>query len=159
MMKMKITIRKAAPDDAPALAALWHEMAMFHAKQGPYWQIHRNSMKGYMPFIRDAAQAADKAVFVAECDGKPIGFILAQLANRARIFVQREHGLIVDLAVTRAFRRTGIGGQLVQRAVRWFKTKKVTRLEVRISTANPLATAFWRKMGFEPYMAMSKREI
>jgi len=30
---------------------------------------------------------------------------------------------------------------------------------VRLSTANTVATEFWRKMGFEPYMTMNKKVI
>jgi hypothetical protein len=40
-----------------------------------------------------------------------------------------------------------------------FHAKGVKTVEVRVSTANPVATYFWWKMGFEPYMTMNKREI
>ena len=156
---MKLKIRKSDPDDASVLADLWHEMAAFHAKQGAYWRIKPNCKKGYIAYMQEVAKSRDKVVFVAEDSGKPVGFILAQLSSRARIFVEKDHGLIVDLAVTKDYRREGVGAKLFHRAIRWFKTKGVKTVEVRVSIANPLATDFWRKMDFEPYMTMNKREI
>lgn len=156
---MKLRIRKAKTDDTRVLAELWHEMARFHARQGSYWRIKPNCKKGYMTYMQEVVGARDKAVFIAEGDGRPIGFVMVQLSSRARIFVEREHGLVVDLAVTKAVRRSGIGQRLFERAVRWCKSHGVKTLEVRVAASNPLATAFWRKMGFEPYMVMNKREV
>jgi hypothetical protein len=33
------------------------------------------------------------------------------------------------------------------------------RLEVRVATTNELSTAFWRKLGFEPYMESLRRPL
>jgi GNAT superfamily N-acetyltransferase len=134
-------------------------MARFHAKQGAYWRIKPNCKRGYILYMQEVAKAEDKVVFVAEDGDRPVGFILAQISKRARIFVQSEHGLIVDLAVTKDHRRNGVGERLVHRAIRWFKAKGLSSAEMRVSTANPVATAFWCKMGFEPYMTMNKKEI
>lgn len=156
---MRVIIRKSRPEDAPALADLWHEMARFHARQGSYWRLCRNSRKAYAPYLQEVARARDKAVFVARADGAPVGYVLAQLSSRARIFVEKNHGLIVDLAVTKRWRRQGVGERLFRRAVRWLKSKGVRTVEVRISTANPVSTAFWRKRGFEPYMTLNKKTV
>jgi GNAT superfamily N-acetyltransferase len=156
---MTIRIRKSRPDDAPVLADLWHEMATFHAKLDPYWRIRRDCEKGYVPYVEEVAKSKDKAVFVAHDDGKLVGFVLLHLESRARVFVEKEHGLIVDLAVTEGYRRCGIGERLVSRAVRWFKSRGVATMEVRFATANALSTAFWHKMGFEPYLVTGMKRI
>jgi len=109
--------------------------------------------------MQEVAKAQDKVVFIAEDGVMPVGFVLAQMSKRARIFVQNEHGLIVDLAVTKDYRRCGVGEKLVRQAIRWFRAKGIKTIEMRVSTANPVASAFWSKMGFEPYMTMNKREI
>jgi ribosomal protein S18 acetylase RimI-like enzyme len=134
-------------------------MARFHAKQGAYWRIKPNCKKGYVLYMQEVAKAQDKVVFIAEDGVMPVGFVLAQMSKRARIFVQNEHGLIVDLAVTKDYRRCGVGEKLVRQAIRWFRAKGIKTIEMRVSTANPVASAFWSKMGFEPYMTMNKREI
>jgi ribosomal protein S18 acetylase RimI-like enzyme len=156
---MTIRIRKSRPEDATSLADLWHEMAVFHARQDPYWRIRPGCKKGYASYIQEVAKAKDKAVFVAHNGGKIVGFILVQLASRARVFVEKDHGLIVDLAVAQAYRRQGIGEKLLARATRWFKSQGVDTIEVRVATANSVSTGFWKKMGFDPYMVMNKKRI
>jgi len=156
---MTVRIRKSQTNDAPALADLWHEMATFHARLDPYWRIRRNCKNGYIPYMQQVAKSKDKAVFVAHDDRKLVAFVLLHLESRARVFVEKEHGLIVDLAVTQAYRRSGIGEKLVSRAVRWFQSQGVETIEVRFATANPLSTAFWHKMGFEPYLVTGMKRI
>lgn len=155
---MTIRIREARLQDATAVADLWHEMAAFHARCHPLWRVRRGCKEGYAAYMQDVVRASDKAVFVA-CDGpRPVGFVLAQLDRRERVFIDRDHGLIVDLTVTEAYRRRGVGTALFGRARRWFAGRGVKRLEVRAATANPVSTAFWRKMGFEPYMTLCRRD-
>ena len=78
--------------------------------------------------------------------------------QRAWVFVHREHGLIVDLAVTRAQRRRGIGERLYRRALRWIQDQGLKTAEVHVASANAVATRFWEEMGFAPYMVMMKME-
>jgi GNAT superfamily N-acetyltransferase len=156
---MTVRIRKSRLADAPALADLWHEMATFHARLDPYWRIRPSCKKGYIPYMKEVTRSKDKAAFVAHDDGRLVGFVLLHLESRARVFVEKEHGLIVDLAVTAGYRRSGIGEKLVARAVRWFQSQGVETIEVRFATANPLSTAFWHKMGFEPYLVTGMKRI
>ncbi len=106
---MKLIIRAARSDDVPALADLWHEMAAFHARQGSYWRIKPNCKKGYRTLTQEVLKSKDKAVLIAHYGEKPVGFVLVQLSSRARIFVEKDYGLIVDLAVTKGYRRAVYG--------------------------------------------------
>jgi GNAT superfamily N-acetyltransferase len=58
----------------------------------------------------------------------------------------------MDLAVTKQWRRKGIGVQLFNAAKQWFDSSGVKRVEVRVATSNETALGFWRKLGFKPYM-------
>ena len=156
---MAVRIRESRTEDAAPLADLWHEMAVFHASADPYWRVKRNSKSRYADYMSKIVGAPDKVVYVADESGAPVGFVLAQLDIRARVFAEGDHGLIQDLAVTATCRRAGIGQQLVEKAAQWFKKKGVRTIEVRAATANRAATEFWRKMGFEQYMTVCKRRV
>lgn len=152
-------IREMRVGDAEALAGLWHEMAAYHAKCDPYWRLKRNCKGGYADYMREILGAPDKVVYVAHDGGRIVGFALAVIDKRARVFAQCRNGLIQDLAVTAKWRRRGIGRRLVRKCWEWFKGRAVRTVEVRAATANPLATAFWRRMGFEEYMAMCRKRV
>lgn len=154
-----VTIRKARVEDAPALANLWHEMVTFHARRGDYWRVRRGSKRSFHNHIADMIAEGTSGVFVAEDEGQPIGFVVAQVASRARCFVQKEHGLICDLAVAEPYRRRGVGEKLFCRAMRWIRDKGLGIAEVRVATANAVATSFWEKMGFEAYMMLLKKDL
>ena len=156
---MAIRIRKAKTEDAERMADLWHEMAMFHARLGEEWRIRRGSKPGFAKYITKVVDEREAGVFVAHDDGRIVGFVVAQAASRARIFVRKDHGLIADLAVTRAYRRRGVGEKLCRRALRWIAARGLDTAEVRFATSNPLATAFWRKMGFDTYMVMATKPV
>jgi len=156
---MNVRIRKMRVGDAGALADLWLEMVLYHAKCDPYWRVKRNSKGGYAEYMRGMLGAPDKIVYVAHEDGEIVGFVLALLDKRSRVFRQAGVGGIQDLAVTAKWRRKGIGRRLVRKVWGWFEEKGVRTVEVRAATANPLATAFWKSMGFEEYMAMCRKKV
>jgi len=134
-------------------------MASLHAKQGNYWRIKRGCARGYEEHIGRMTAEGKAGIFLAEVDGEAVGFVTAEVARRAPCFVHREHGIIGDLAVTERCRRTGIGRKLCARALRWISGQGLQVAEVRVSADNPLATGFWAKMGFRPYMSMMKLEV
>ena len=75
------------------------------------------------------------------------------------VYERREYGSITDLAVTAEFRRRGVGRRLFEAARDWFASGGLDRLEVRVATTNELSTAFWRGLGFEPYMESLRRPL
>lgn len=156
---LQTKIRKAKTEDASKLAKLWHEMALLHAKQGNYWQIKRGCAKGYQEHITEMIADNVNGIFVAEVEETIVGFIVAQVANRAKIFIHMKHGMIVDLAVTQKYRRKGIGEKLCRRALRGISNQGLCTAEIRFSVDNPLSNGFWTKMGFNPYMSMMKMEL
>lgn len=52
-------------------------------------------------------------------------------------------------------RRSGIGAKLVHEMLRLFRERGIRRVEVTAADSNEAATAFWRKMGFVPYVQKS----
>ena len=40
-----------------------------------------------------------------------------------------------------------IGGE----SIKWFRKRKIIRVELTVATSNPLSMSFWEKHGFKPY--------
>lgn len=60
-------------------------------------------------------------------------------------------GQISELVVTTSHKRKGIGRQLFQSCIGWFRSQNVQRVEVSFNVQNPEASAFWTHMGFKPF--------
>ncbi len=78
--------------------------------------------------------------FVAEENGEVVGVILA--GNDGR------RGYIYHTAVAPAYRKKGIGRQLVETALQAFENLGITKTALVVFSRNGGGNAFWEKIGF-----------
>jgi ribosomal protein S18 acetylase RimI-like enzyme len=147
-----ITIRQATLSDIPKVVDLWAEHVDFHAAYDAHFTRKQNSEEVFSNYLREQIDNPGLLLLVAESGAKIVGFLLAELGKYPPCFVQRDYVAISDIAVTKDFRRRGIGRQLLAEAMKWFASKGIDRIETRVATTNPLSTQFWRQMGFSPYI-------
>jgi ribosomal protein S18 acetylase RimI-like enzyme len=152
-------IRAATSEDVSAITALWQELMDFHQARDPLFARAADGHVRFAEFIEGRIASTTACVLVAVEPPMLVGFCLATIAKLLPLFAQPTYGAILDLAVTAAYQRQGIGQALVVEAVRWFREHQIERLEVRVSVANEVATAFWRKIGFSPYMSILSSEL
>lgn len=165
MKHEQMRIRRAAPEDRDAIVELWKEYMDFHAARDQHFARSAEGPQRFGDYLSgrivDAASCTHAAscVLVAEHNQEVVGYCLATIAKFPPVFASREYGSISDLAVAAKVRRQGIGQALVEAALRWFAERDVHRIEVRVATSNELSMAFWRKMGFAPYVEILHREL
>ncbi len=141
MPDLKLTIRRAVPDDAPAFATLMGDEAVFPGTlQLPYpteatWR-ERLSAKGTESDLQ----------LVALADGEMVG--TAGLMGIPR--VRRSHACMLGIAVIGHAQGQGVGTALMQAltdyADRW---TTFLRIELTVYADNPNAIALYEKFGFE----------
>jgi ribosomal protein S18 acetylase RimI-like enzyme len=127
-----MTIRHATPEDREALRALW-EAWQAELPDPPPWAD--TSWESNEPEL-DRALAAN-ALFVAEEDGRPVGFVSSWLESHL--------GRIGDLYVLPQARRNGTGRALLSAVVENLRARGATHLFV---SANPDALDFYERIGF-----------
>ena len=98
-------------------------------------------------------------LLVAEADGAVAGDCLVAVCRFPPVFAERDYGAVYDLAVTAALRRMGVGKRLFQSARDWCAGRGMKRMEVGIALSNPVSAGFWKKMGFDPYLAKASLEL
>ncbi len=92
--------------------------------------------------IREDLAENPEGCFVAECDGKVVGYVtttIDRLAGRGRI---------PDLAVSAAFQRRGLGRRLVTRAIEHFRSLHLAQAKIETLACNTTAEQLYRAMGF-----------
>jgi ribosomal-protein-alanine N-acetyltransferase len=102
-------------------------------------------------FFREIHDRYSKAFFVAESEGKVIGYIMCRMeggiSNFGLRWVRRGH--IVSIAVLPDFRRQGIASELVNNSMKALRTEynaKEVILEVRVT--NLAAIKLYDQLGF-----------
>ena len=158
-MKKQIKIKKAVQRDIPAMFELCKEMIDFHKERDKFFTLRAGADKKWFKFITGHISSKKSTVLVAEHNGRLVGHCLAFISEYPPVLTTKRYGLFQELAVTADYRRSGIGQRLVDEMLKWFRKRRIKRLEVRVSVFNEISTAFWRKMGFKPYLETLCLEI
>jgi ribosomal protein S18 acetylase RimI-like enzyme len=137
-----VKVERATTEDIEELANIYLEG---YAGLEEYSYTHREDVLAYLNWLfrRDVA-----GVFVAEVDGKKVGFVAAD----GNWFSKREGkvvGAIHELVVLPEYRNRGIGKKLLEKALEYFKERGLPLAELWVGDENIRAIEFYKKHGFE----------
>ena len=154
---MDFRIRPATIDDVSSIIPLWKELSVLHERLDKSFELSSDAETHYFSYLHTILESQKKNetfLFVAEInDTKKIaGYIMGVRAKNPPVFKIKEFGSIYDICVTEQFRRQDIGMNLVSEVKKWCKNQGIERVEMSAAPTNPAAIAFWKNMGFTPYM-------
>lgn len=152
-------IREAKRQDIASVTALWEAMMAFHGERDPRFRFTVNAPREFERHLTAVLRSFSAKVYVAEAEGQVVGYILGEMHQRKPIYPVGNYGFISDISVQEAWRRHGIGQALVGTLMRWFRHEGATVIELFVSTANPVSTAFWEKMGFGDYLRLLRFDM
>jgi len=151
-----VTHRRATPDDLDAVASLWTDLTAHHAPLDPALRMRAGAASEIRELLRAMLRDPDEATWLAwsggDAAGPPTGLCTARVELAPPILEETLRGEICDLYVSPAARRRGLGRALVAEARAWLEGRGARRIEVRVSPRNAEAQAFWRGLGFAPFM-------
>jgi ribosomal protein S18 acetylase RimI-like enzyme len=153
------TVRAARRADVSAVAALWVELVRAHAALDPALALEPGAADALEREVARALGDADAAVWVAEQDGRVVGFASARLERASSLAVERARVEITEIAVVPEARRRGIGRALAEAAVGWARRQRVARIEVRVAAGNAAGQGFWRALGYAPFVDVLSRRL
>ena len=143
-------IRAARPDDYGQLCALFDELDEFHRMRRPEFFRSFDGPARPREQIERWCDGPESALLVAEEEGALSG--LAVLLTRAPSefsgAVPRKVIVIDNLVVTASRRGRGIGGDLLDAAMGWARTRHATHVELGVHDVNREALRFYRRNGF-----------
>ena len=137
--EVNIIVRNATLSDLPSIIMINRETL---PENYPEW------------FFREHLEKWGKAFYVAEIEGRIVGYIMSRIEEGAaffkEIFTLIRKGHIVSVAVLKEYRRMGIGTMLMIKAMESMKNIyncSEVYLEVRVS--NTPAINLYQKLGFK----------
>jgi ribosomal-protein-alanine acetyltransferase len=120
-----LAIRKLARSDVPAVFAILRE-----SPEAALW-----SSESLLQLA-----SADPAAWVVELNGVLVGFLIGRSAA--------DEFEILNMAVSRAHRRSGIGSNLLECALEFSRTSGSARASLEVRASNAPALALYARHGF-----------
>ena len=154
-----ITVRNATQDDISRVVGLWEELMDFHVVRDGRFARAADGAERFRDYVTERLSDEASRLLVAEADGVVAGYCLVAVCRFPPVFAERDYVAVYDLAVTAALRRKGVGERLFQSARDWCAERGMKRIEVGIALSNPVSSGFWRKMGFDPYLAKASLDL
>jgi len=152
-------IRRATPRDLDQLTALWRAINAHHSHIDPLFTERSEAGDEVREMLRGQLADPDAVFFVCERAGELVGFCAARIDRAPPILVEVERAQITDLYVVESLRRHGLARALVATALDWVRTRRATRVEVRVATRNREGQAFWRALGFDDLLDVLHRRL
>lgn len=143
--RMEWLIRQAEPADADALHRF--TTALFEERLAVlYSRAAAPSLTQQQAFIEKMAAAPRSALFVALARGGEVAGILDFHAEQRP---ETAHGGQFGMSVARAFRRQGVGRDLLDALCAWAGDAGVVRVELQVFETNIPAIRLYERAGFE----------
>ncbi len=152
-------VRRAKRSDIDGIVGVWKEHMDFHGDIYPLFARSADGHERFAEFLSEHWNDDDWGLFVADEEGRVVGYCLATILDYPPVFDLKSFGFIQDMAVSAEYRRRGIGTRLLERLVLWFKERGVRRIELQALIGNEVSQSFWRKRGFTPYLNRFARNM
>ena len=108
-------------------------------------EIEKVSFPNRKPFSEDyfgkLYQKYPEGFMVAEDKGKILGYAIGE--------VQKDCGKIISIAVYPIYRKKGIGKELANFLIEYFKKKNLKKISLQVRKNNLAAISFYKNLGFQ----------
>jgi GNAT superfamily N-acetyltransferase len=145
------TVRQAGPADAAAVAPLFDAYRQFY-QQPPDPALART-------FIAQRLERGESVIFLAERDGRPIGFVQLYPLFSSTAARPRRLWLLNDLYVAADARQGGVGRALMARARRHAEETGACGLELATARTNTVAQSLYESLGWRLDDAFLRYEL
>lgn len=152
-------IREARREDVKHIAALNQELNDYHLKFDDYYRLRPNLEDIVTKHFDDMVTSEDSIVLVAEDKGSIVGYLAGKIGKRPPVFEVDKRGEIWSGYVLEEYRGHGVGRELTERMLRWFKEGGIKYVELSVDSRNELGCKVWKSLGFETFQFKMIRRI
>jgi ribosomal protein S18 acetylase RimI-like enzyme len=150
-LKEKIAIRAATKRDLRTLKRFWLNLAKEMFEIEKYIVPSEQNAKKWISFVFESIKEAKAIVLLAEMSGKPIGFIHLSFPREEKYQISIGFATIHEIYVKPAYRRLGVGNQLMKETLRIIKERNFKNVRLSVISRNVEAVQFYKKFGFKIY--------
>ena len=154
-------IRRATPADVDSLGRLGALLMRQHHAFDParFMAPGSDPESGYGWFLGSQLEEPEAVLFVAEQDGRVVGYVYATVEPRSWQELREQSGFIHDLLVDERARGGGIGTRLLEAALAWLRERGQSQVVLWSAAPNTAAQRLFERCGFRRTMVEMTRGL
>lgn len=154
-------IREYRGEDAAGLRACLVALQEYERRMDGFLVEGERMADRYLEHIFTRCAETSGRVFVADVEGRVVGFVSVWARVKSRGIEEREHeyAYVSDLVVLETHRGRGLGRALLGRAEEHARREGATILRIAVLARNAGARALYEGFGFEPRVIELTKEV
>jgi len=153
------TVRLGKRNDAANAARLWIQSAEEHTLYDLVYTTALDAEKVMRRFLAELSSNSHSCLFVAEREGKMIGFLSGELREGSLTFEPKTWAAVEDVYVLPDHRSLGIGLALFEEFQKWAKRKGADGVSLQVAANNAHARKFYESLGFREVSVYQVKEF
>lgn len=155
----EIRIRRAGPADLSAIDGFWRALMAEQGEIDARFALADDAPLRWRNDLRVWLTDEAHRFFLAEREGRAVGFIHGQFWRPAPLYGHRLEVFVGELYVTPTERRTGAGQGLLDPLREWAASVGAVRMRLGVLAANAGGGAFWSAQGARPFVVEYTMEL
>jgi len=158
---MVVKVRSLEEDDIDGICSLWEQFAAMREEMTELPILNEDAADYFFGYATGLLQRKDTLTLVAQDEesGELVGYMVAQKQRRPPIYAHTRVAYLSDAYVADSHRKQGILARFVEELHAWCKRESITAIDVQIFEGNNIAQDVYRKLGFNDYRIVFRREV
>lgn len=141
---MGVYIVEKGMEEIELIKPLWEQLNLVHLEKSIYFKkkyrefTFDKRMESIYKKAKDCSMKLDM-LFDSE-SGNYVGYCLSSIED--------ELGEIESIYIDGNYRKSGLGGKLMESALKWFESNKISNIQINVVYANDDALPFYERYGF-----------
>ncbi len=156
--QQEFSIASADVASLEPLRPLWRD---FYAEQQSMGLLAPIPADGFDRWVQSFAASLGRfsIIFIAHGPNGAVGFVAGRLRQQPPHYGGAMAGLISDLYLQPAAQGRGLGRQLLETCIGWFRSQRVARLELQVVAGNHNAAEFYGHVGWTVELLQLVKEL
>ena len=155
-----VNVRVGNAGDFATVVPMMRKYRSLHEQWDPsLYKLHKDAEVRVRRWLGPLIEDPRTILFVAEENGKIVGFLTAMVESDLPFYERDEHAIVLEFWVESEFRRHGAAKALIDEAAKEYTAMGIRQLRVRTALANDPARKMLEQAGFRPATIDLVREL
>lgn len=150
---MSIELIEEDLKDIEIIKPLWEQLNKIHFEKSVYFKEKYKNFtfeKRMRPILKRTDKVIKLDVLLDNETGNYVGYCLSSIEDTL--------GEIESIFIEKKYRKFGLGGELMKNALKWFKLKNISKIQIGVVYDNDGAVPFYERYGFHIGSYILKQE-